>query len=143
MVTFIERKNNMSKNDEKILALRTKVEEKKTKLKTVRFQPETNCSLELFSQRYNINTLQKQGLEDLLVILNALMKSAGELKIKYNISGYGVDAWMFDIRQRLDMIQSKEEAAELKSLEAKLEKLLSNDKKTELEIDNIAKLLEE
>jgi len=61
----------MSKNDEKILALRKQIENKKEELKkAVRFNPITNCSIELGGTRYNINTLTQEQLVILLVELN-------------------------------------------------------------------------
>ena len=59
----------------------------------------------------------------------------------FEISGYGVTAWIKDIKSKLVVSSLKKEEADLKKMEGKLDKLLSDDKKTELEIDEIANLL--
>jgi hypothetical protein len=64
------------------------------------------------------------------------------LKIEtLNISGYSINDWMTDIKLKLDILSQKEEENSLKALESKLAALLSNDKKTELELSSIEKLL--
>ena len=65
--------------------------------------------------------------------------SARELKMKMpEFGGYSVELWMEDIKNRLALIELKNEEADLKAKEDKLSKLLSNDKKTELAIQEIA-----
>lgn len=59
----------------------------------------------------------------------------------FEISGYSVTAWIKDIKRKLEVSGLKREEADLKKMESKLDKLLSDDKKTELEIDEIANLL--
>ena len=46
-----------------------------------------------------------------------------------------------DIKSKLEVSGLKKEECDLKKMESKLDKLLSDDKKTELEIDEIAALL--
>lgn len=68
--------------------------------------------------------------------------SSADLEMNdFEISGYKVDKWMNDVRAKINMKTLKNEEAELKRLEEKLDKLLSEDKKTELELDSIAALL--
>ena len=57
------------------------------------------------------------------------------------LSGYSIDDWISDIKNKMEVLNVKNEIANLKRMEAKLDKLLSEDKKTELEIDDIAALL--
>ena len=45
------------------------------------------------------------------------------------------------MKARLEVIATKREENNLKAMETKLDKLLSEDKKTELELDSIAELL--
>jgi len=47
-----------------------------------------------------------------------------------------------DIKAKLDFVSRKEEENKRKAMEAKLHQLLSNEKKIELEIDEIIKSLE-
>ena len=134
----------MSKNDDRILELKKRVENKKKEIakKNVKFIPETNLIIEINGQKTNINVLSENDLKSLLVILNMYRMSSADLEMNdYEISGYKVDEWMNDVRAKINMKTLKNEEAELKSLEEKLDKLLSEDKKTELELDSIAALL--
>ena len=59
----------------------------------------------------------------------------------FKLSGYSLDEWISDISKKLETHEVKQKQNELKAMEAKLDKLLSEDKKTELELDDIAALL--
>ena len=134
----------MSKNDDRILELKKQVENKKKEIakKNVKFVPETNLVIEINGIKTNINVLNEKDLKSLLVILNMYRMSAIDLKMNdFEISGYKVDQWMNDVKSKINMKTLKNEEAELKRLEEKLDKLLSEDKKTELELDSIATLL--
>jgi len=132
------------KNDLKILELKKQIEAKKIDLESrkVRFIPKTNCVLGLDGSNFNLNVLDSNSLTMLMLKLNLYIMSAKELKIQPPIfSGYTVDLWISDINSKLEAIGTKQEESELKIMESKLDKLLSEDKKTELEIDEIASLL--
>ena len=131
----------MSKNDERVLQLKKLIETKKAELFIQKFVPMTNCVLDLEDKKYNLNVLQEKELEFLMVKLNAYAMSADNLKIDLVISGYGVNEWLADISGKLAVITDKKKRDELKALEAKLDKMLSDEKKTELELDEIAALL--
>lgn len=134
----------MSKNDDRILELKKQVENKKKEIakKNVKFVPETNLIIEINGQKTNINVLSEKDLKSLLVILNMYRMSSADLEMNdFEISGYKVDKWMNDVRAKINMKTLKREETELKELESKLDKLLSDDKKTELELDSIAALL--
>ena len=134
----------MSKNDERVLQLKKQVENKKKELadKKCKFVPETNLILEINGDRVNLNVLNENQLKNILVQLNMYRLSVADLKMDdFVVSGYTVDQWMNDVRDKLGEKELKREENELKSLEAKLDKLLSEDKKTELELDSIAALL--
>lgn len=132
-------------NDEKIIKLKQQIEEKRTKLGNLkRFTPITNCILELDGITTNIQILPKEKLALLLVKLNLYKMSIENLNMSFDkiiISGYDVRDWIMDILAKTDIIHYKEEEQKLKTMEDKLEKLLSNEKKTELAIDEIAKML--
>ena len=130
-----------NKNDERVLQLKKLIEAKKSELSTQRFVPMTNCVLDMEDKKYNLNVLQEKELEFLMVKLNAYAMSADNLKIDLVISGYGVNEWLADISGKLAIITDKKKRDELKALEAKLDKMLSDEKKTELELDEIAALL--
>lgn len=132
----------MSKNDERVLQLKKVIDEKKAELKVVkRFAPLTNCVLSLDNQNYNLNVLQLDDLKLLLVKLNMYLMSAKDLKINLEISGYNIAEWIVDVKSKIEIFEYKKKESELKTLEIKLDKMLSNEKKTELELDEIAALL--
>ncbi|WP_455717564.1 hypothetical protein [Anaerosporobacter sp.] len=131
-------------NDLRILELKKQIETKKKYLsgRKVRFTPETNCILELDGSKHNLNVLDGGALMFLMLKLNLYNMSADNLKMPHpTISGYSVDLWINDIKSKLSVSGMKREEADLHKMEAKLDKLLSEEKKTELEIDEIAALL--
>lgn len=131
-------------NDTKIIELKKQIEEKRKKLEGIKkFTPITNCSIEADGIRYNINVLTKELLISLVVKLHSYRLSAKDLGLldDYFISGYKVDEWITDLKARLDVVSCKDEERKLKTLEDKLENMLSNEKKVELELSEIAELL--
>ena len=134
----------MSKNDDKILLLKKKIEEKKTELgKVKRFAPITSCSLEMDGARYNLHAASREQLILLACKLQALYMAADEIGYADEcvISGFHVREWGSDIKARLDILDRKKTESELRAMESKLDKLLSEDKKTELELAEIEALL--
>lgn len=131
-----------TKNDERVLQLKEIIDKKRLELKGAKkFTPLTNCVLDLEGQKYNLNVLQLNDLQMLLVRLNMYLISTKDLEINLEISGYNLAEWITDIRCKIEIFEYKQKEAELKALEAKLDKMLSNEKKTELELDEIAALL--
>lgn len=134
----------MNKNDDRILELKKQIETKKKAIseKKVRFIPETNCVLNMDGMTINLNVCSDDALVLLLIRLNSYRMSAVNLGMSdFEISGYSITAWIKDIKSKLEISSLKKEGADLKKMESKLDKLLSDDKKTELEIDEIANLL--
>lgn len=133
----------MSKvHDTKIIELKKQIEEKKEKLKDVkRFSPITKCIINLEGKAQNLNVLKKEELILLLVKLNVFKKSADELGYPLTIDGYLVQEWMEDIQSKLKLMEYKEEEQKLNALNKKLTTLLSEDKKVELELEEIEGLL--
>lgn len=135
---------NNTNNDSKIMTLKIQIAKKREQLDSVkRFQPITNCSIEVDGIRSNIQVLSKEQLISLLVKLNSYMHSAKDLGLleEYLISGYKVEEWIGDIKSKLDVVSRKDEELKLKVMEIKLDELLSNDKKTELELNEIENML--
>ncbi len=131
-------------NDERILELKKQIQEKKEKLgKSSRFNPITNCSIEIDGVRYNIQVLTKEQLTMLMIKLNSYLMSAKVLDVAedFNISGYHCSDWIEDIQSKIDIHSRKDEERKLKDMEEKLVKLLTDGKKVELEIDEIESLL--
>ena len=128
-----------TKNDERVLQLKKIIDEKKSELKAVkRFTPLTNCVLNLDNQSYNLNVLQLDDLKLLLVKLNMYLMSANDLDMGLDISGYNIAEWISDVKYKIEILERKKKESELKVLEAKLDKMLSDEKKTELELNEIA-----
>ena len=132
-------------NDEKIIKLKQQIEEKRNELgKLKKFTPITNCILELDGVTTNIQILSKEKLALLLVKLNLYKMSMENLKMSFDkiiISGYDIRDWMSDVLAKINVISYKEEEQKLKTMENKLIELLSSEKKTELAIDEIEKML--
>lgn len=145
MENYIRRANNMSNsNDQRILTIKKQIADKKEKLgKSTRFAPVTNCSIEIDGDRLNIQTLAKEQLISLMVKLNAYLMSAKALGVaeEYLVGGYSPVDWIADIQSRIEILSRKNEENQLKAMEDKLSKLLSEGKKVELEIDEIESLL--
>lgn len=134
----------MSKNDEKVLQLKEQIDEKKKALSKIKkFMPMTNCSINFEGVQININVLQKDDLMRLYVKLNALKLSAIDLDLldDFNLSGYNITEWLEDIKNKLESLTVKQEELKLKQMETRLTQLLSDDKKVELELEEIYKSL--
>ena len=134
----------MSKNDDRIIELKNQIEIKKKELadKRIKFTPETNCVLELEGTNYNLNVCAEEILTLLMIKLNTYIMSANDLGVSVpTMSGYPIDLWISDLKNPLVVTTIQREEANLKQMEAKLDKLLSDDKKKELELDEIASLL--
>lgn len=134
-----------NKNDETIIKLKSQIIKKKEKLgKISRFSPVTNLSLELEERRFNLNVLNKEGLEKLAIKVNAYNNSAKELGLEGVLyGGYVLSDWLEDINSKLSILTRKEEEKELLKLEEKLSKMLSDGKRIELELEEIEGILKE
>ena len=119
-----------TKNDERVLQLKQVIDKKKTELKvSKKFTPLTNCVLDLEGQKYNLNVLQFDDLQLLLVRMNMYLMSAKDLKINLEISGYNIAEWIADIKCKIEIFEYKKKEAELRTLEAKLDKMLSDERR--------------
>ena len=130
-------------NDQRILALKKQIEEKKEKLnKSTKFSPITNCSIELDGTRYNIQALPKEHLVNLMVRINFYKLSSKDLGLgEFLICGFDVGDWITDIKSKIDILSRKDEEKSLKLMEDKLIQLLSDGKKVELELNEIESFL--
>lgn len=131
------------KNDERIMQLKQQIDIKRKELanQTNRFVPITNCLMVIDKVTYNLHV---DSSELLLIKVNTMAMSAKDLGLdisKIMISGYSLEDWINDIKNNLKIQNYKNEKKNLEQLEKKLDALLSDDKRTELEIDNIAALL--
>ena len=135
-----------TKNDERILILKEQIEEKKKELgKQPRFSPITTCLFDREGCRVNIHTLTSvKDINAMLVFFNTYVMSAKDLDIdctEVELDGFSVLDWMEDLKSKKAVVEYAAKKEQLTALEKKLDKLLSDDKKTELEIDAIADLI--
>jgi hypothetical protein len=132
-------------NDSRIIKLKEEIQKKKEDFKEAKkFNPITNCILLIDGQTININVCDINMSYHVLVKLNSYLISARDLKIEpaqLEYNGFCITDWITDVRNRLEFLQVKEETKKLKTMEEKLNDLLSEQKKTELEINEIEALL--
>ena len=136
----------MSKeNDQTILNLKKKIEEKKSKMeKLSSFAPITNCMLLMDGTMNNLHALKKEDLIHIAAKLSVYHSAAESMDLvkDYNIAGYNIVDWLSDVRNKMLILDRKMEESALKNMEDKLTMLLSNEKKVELELGEIEKLLQ-
>lgn len=133
-----------TKNDEKILTLKDQIAKKREILaKKPTFAPITNCNIELLGTRCNLHAANREALVLMMCTLQNLqcMAETNHVEDYLIISGYPAKDWITDIKSRLQVMQYNEDAKALNQLERRLDSMLSDDKKTELELDSIAELL--
>lgn len=133
-------------NDNNIMALKAKIAEKRKELEALpkRVVPITNCLLVEDNTTTNLHSCSLDALYSLLVRLNIYVMSAKDLGIDPNdikLSDYTICDWMADVREFINVKKYRAEKRNLDNMEARLNSLLSEDKKTELEIEEISALL--
>lgn len=134
------------KNDQQILELRKKIEEKEKALNLVRkhtrFSPVTNLVIDFEGAKQNLNVLKKDSLKYLYVKLYMINEASKELNFgDIVVSGFTVEQWLGDISAKLKDLDIKEEQARLEAMEQRLMRLLSEETRVELEIDELGKLI--
>lgn len=130
--------------DERILGLKKQVEEKRENIASRKknFVPHTNLVCEWRGEKKNLNVLDLNGLLMLGWELDSFMNYCSSMGVNdISVAGYAISDWLLDINQKRELISIRREEDELKKMESKLNKLLSEDKKTELELDDIEALL--
>lgn len=141
----------MSKNDAKIKELLEKVEDQKANLGTKpRGSWITNGIFKYDDKNYfNLNTVQNfQGLIDALAFLlekSLLQETAAKrLEIEQPMfvwNGYALEDWESDFKKRIEIVNWQKRKELLDKTKKKLHALISEETKTEMELDDIAKLL--
>lgn len=130
-------------NDEMILKLKEQIVDRKAEFDKLpkNFVAETSCIyIDETGAKHNLRVMTKDQLIPLMVKLHMYEMSALDLEIDgyIKISGFAIGSWIHDIRGRLDEIKRREAEKALKSDEKLLDSLLSEDKKTELALKDIA-----
>ncbi len=132
----------MYNNDEIIIQLKSQIYEKKKILgnKPI-FSPKTKCIFIFNNISYNINVLKQSELELLHVQLFNLNKMSELLNYNLQIDNCLVIDLIDDVVSKLSVIKYNNNVKQLEQLESKLTNLMSEGKKTELELDLIKDLL--
>ena len=63
------------------------------------------------------------------------------LEEEYLFNGYKIEEWVADIKAKMENLNRAEEESKLRIMESKLDQLLSNEKKIELELGEIESML--
>jgi len=131
----------MSKNDNTILALQEKIAAKEEELNNAKFifKPKTTCILYYDGEEYNLHTLSENEAKIILCKLIMLRDTYEKLQFKDSLmlGKFHINDWIDDIGNTLNNIGIRKEEQKLKSYKNKLDKLLSEDKRTELLLQEI------
>ena len=141
----------MSKNDSKIKELLAKVEDQQTNLGVKpRADWRTNGIFKYDSGNFfNLNTVKNfQPLLDGLSFLlekQMLQKQAAE-KLGVSVAnfewdGYSVQDWEEDFKRRVEIIKWQERKSQLEQTRKKMRALVSEEARTEMELEDIERLL--
>ena len=134
----------MAVTDDKVLELKKLVDKKRADVKSVKsFQPITTCMLTLDGVNYNLHACTLDQLQYLYLKLHLLYDAMLECNCNPDICGFGIADWKSDVQAKIAILLKKNKEKELRDLEKKLDSLLSNEKKTEIELDQIEKILSE
>lgn len=142
----------MKNNDNQIELLQLKVAEKEDQLakqKESLGKTKTKLVLNMSGNTFNLNVLSKNDLTLLLGQLYSIGVSLGSISTGNNevlvkavddflLDGYNLGDWIDDVTYKLTSISIKEEEAKLKVIKKTLADKLSEDRKTELELEQIA-----
>ena len=127
-------------NDKAISKLQEKITLKRGEMgQEPKFKPVTSCLITMGTGRkLDIKNATRDILVSLLVDLNSKRMSADDLGIAYQIGGGPVKDWIADIQSAIACLEYEQENQRLKSLERRLERLLSEDSKKQRAIKAIA-----
>ncbi len=147
----------MKPNDKKVKEFREIVAMKKAEIaKAEKLNWLTNCTFSYNRdtsnphQRFNIQTVTDpkefvEALAFLIVQERSFAEAANELGVsaKFKWQGFDTEDWKQDFQTRISRIKIAEKKKELAQLEVRLNALLSEDLKAELELIEIEKLLKQ
>jgi len=144
----------MSKIDEKIKLLFTKVEEKKKEVERIQTPNyKTNMIFSYHEDLNNSSNLNVVGTErelvDILAFLNSKRDYYSEAatylgsNAEFTWQGFRYNEWVHDIQARHAKVTVMKKKNELKILEERLNKVVSPEVRRELEVDALSELLED
>ncbi len=144
-----------TKNDELVLQLFNKVKDKQreiTKVENTKWLTSCNLGkhLDIVTDRVNLHTVNDiVKLVDLYYFMTSLEKGWGEaakelgVKSNFKYLGFSLQDWKTDIKSRVGQIEVNKKKQELSELEARLDKLVSQEQRRELELAAISELLKD
>ncbi len=143
-------------NDQKVQALLDKVNEQKQEVERLSKRPSwrTNCAFtfddrNISSKMLNLNTANDERTIVLALAYliekerawNDARKELGLDKQEFEWNGFKISDWREDFKARLDRVTIEDKKKALKTMEAKLSKLMSEEARTSKELEEIEKLL--
>lgn len=131
-------------NDEKILQLKKVVagkQEELKKLKSKNKEFNTNLVLDFDGMRNNLHVLSPEALKFLVVKLGMYNREAEMQEVELKSGNWTLSQWIEDIHVKIRQNEIKTKEAQLKTMEVELDKRLSEDTKTKIDIDNFEDLL--
>jgi len=142
-----------AKNDAAIKELMKKVEEQKAGLgKKEKASWQTNGIFKFDSSSFfNLNTINDPGrlveaLAHLIAKEQAFEMACSRLGIKeiaaFKWDGYSVDEWENDFKTRIKIVEWDNKKRQLDETKKRLSQLVSEEARTEMELEDIKKLLE-
>lgn len=134
-----------SERDSYVLRLIENIKTKEKDLgKKPTFNPKTTCIFTFNNNKINIHTLNIDNVNFYLVYFNSFYLSATDLSIDPTTviyEGFSIDDWIYDLHQRASMLEWTQKSNQCTELKSQLDKLLSEDKQKELQLNNIADLI--
>lgn len=139
--------------DQIVIDLLNKVKEKRQILeKKQKAKWVTSCTIgynpSSVADRINIQTVTDINiLVDICAFLQSKEQAFNraretlQVDVEFSYMGYSVQDWITDLKTRIDFISINAEKKELAALEARIDKLVTNDQRREIELEEILKLV--
>lgn len=141
--------NQPLSQDDQIRQLYYTVKQKREEVETAEARPtwHTNCAFRFEADQnskvYNLQTADKDTLlliaGTLILKEDAYIKGAEALEVKSTFKwlGYSVEDWMTDLKLRMNKLELSTKKAELARLEKKLNLILPESLRVQIELDEI------
>jgi len=144
--------NTKKEKDALIDQLLAKVAEKKQQIEKIKNPVfKTNLSFPMWmfgnTSRINLNVAEIEILVSLVQYLDTIIGDTTRLESQYDISfpkhwyGFPLEDWLSDVVLKIKQKQSQTQVTELRTIEAQLKELISEDKKKDIQLNNLRNLL--
>jgi hypothetical protein len=134
--------------DSEIFQIKEKIFQKKKELESIsKPQWKTNCNIEIFGKKQNLHVSTMGDCHTILSFLLTMQEKSEEASsiLGYDDTpfymGYPLADWIHDVTMRGKILNKKRMEEKFVILNSKLDALLSDDAKREIEIKEIKKLL--